>query len=215
MIRYHKINGLYKRDERGKILPEYSRPEFGYLEHQSWLWTEKVDGTNIRIGWNVEADSGCLDWGPVCIGGRTDRSQIPTPLLQALHDHVFEARFERAFDEPDTPVVLFGEGYGPKIQKGGGRYRQDPGFVLFDVWVAGTFLQREDVADVARKMGIDVVPVRCIGSIPLAERMVRDGPLPSEWGAFEAEGLVGTPLVPLFTRTGERVITKIKAKDYR
>lgn len=31
-----------------------------------------------------------------------------------------------------TRVVLFGEGYGPKIQGCGGRYRKDVSFAIFD-----------------------------------------------------------------------------------
>ena len=36
---------------------------------------------------------------------------------------------------PDGAAVLYGEGYGAKIQKGGGNYRADQDFVLFDVRV--------------------------------------------------------------------------------
>jgi len=36
----------------------------------------------------------------------------------------------------------------------------------------------------------------------------------SKFGTFFAEGVVGTPSVPLFTRSGERIIIKIKAKDF-
>ena len=32
---------------------------------------------------------------------------------------------------------------------------------------------------------------------------------------IEAEGIVARPRVPMFTRKGERVIVKIKAKDFR
>ena len=31
----------------------------------------------------------------------------------------------------------------------------------------------------------------------------------------KVEGYVGTPLVPLFARNGDRIITKIKYKDFR
>ena len=36
----------------------------------------------------------------------------------------------------------------------------------------------------------------------------------SMWGNFQAEGLVVRPLVELRSRTGERVIAKIKCKDF-
>lgn len=53
---YPKINGLYKRGEKGKIIEgEYSRPKFDCLRSFPWQWTETVDGTNIRLRYEGEA----------------------------------------------------------------------------------------------------------------------------------------------------------------
>mgnify|MGYP001604261791 FL=1 len=53
MIEYHKINSLYKRDPRGKMLfGDYSCPEFEYLQNNEWSFQEKIDGTNIRVRWD-------------------------------------------------------------------------------------------------------------------------------------------------------------------
>ena len=81
----------------------WSLPEFEYLANSSWVGTEKIDGTNIRIYQNGQ------------IAGRTDNAQIPTFLLPILE----EAR--RKLRESDLPLstVLYGEGYGQKIQSGG------------------------------------------------------------------------------------------------
>lgn len=50
MEKYQKIQTIYKRDENKKvILGNFSRPEFEYLQNVNWRYTEKVDGTNIRI----------------------------------------------------------------------------------------------------------------------------------------------------------------------
>lgn len=50
MSEYHKINTLFKRDEKNLIIEgDYSCPEFAYLAENEWTWTEKVDGTNIRV----------------------------------------------------------------------------------------------------------------------------------------------------------------------
>jgi hypothetical protein len=40
------------------------------------------------------------------------------------------------------------------------------------------------------------------------------GGLESRWGPFEAEGIVARPVVPLFDRKGQRIITKIKSVDF-
>ena len=72
---YHKINSVYKRDEKGKFTKEFSIPEFEYLFHNIWIGTEKIDGTNIRIGWDGEN---------VTIGGRMQKAQLPVHLKLKL-----------------------------------------------------------------------------------------------------------------------------------
>jgi len=46
-----------------------------------------------------------------------------------------------------------------------------------------------------------------------AIEMVRNG-FNSQWGNFMAEGIVARPKVELKTRKGERLITKIKHRDF-
>ena len=53
--KYHKILSLFKRNMGGDnkfIIGEWTTPELKYLKDNDWVWTEKVDGTNIRIMWN-------------------------------------------------------------------------------------------------------------------------------------------------------------------
>lgn len=392
METYQKINGLYKRYREGPnkgrfIMGEWAVPEFGYLANNQWEFTEKVDGTNIRIGWNAYS-------GEVEFGGRSDTAVIPKPLLAYLEETFTPELFFNAGLLGE--FVLFGEGYGPKIQ-GGGKYRDNVSFVLFDIvsksgtieeWItnhsdqqsatpnvatlqevsvshaierdsdrslsleksgtsgpesietltsneptilgrvengtyrkslaslsnstrkclsckvefvpsvimqklpeAGTgilprlplttativyvleaycvehvmsafnkltsiragskqpqptshnfWLDRDNVNDVASKLGIDSVPVLGTGTLWQAIAFVTYGtpytsveidrfkimsendpdlldrlakPMRSQWGDFEAEGIVARPTVPLFNRKGERIITKIKAVDFR
>lgn len=202
MNTYVKINTVWKRDERGRVIEgDYAIPEFDYLKDCEWAWTEKVDGTNIRVGW---------DFGVVEFGGRTDNAQIPSHLVNALREMFPAEKFAAAFD---GGVTLYGEGYGAKIQKGGGNYRQDQSFVLFDVQVGQWWLRRADVEDVARKLNIDVVPFIGYGPLSWGIETVQRG-LESRWGEFPAEGLVGRPAVELFDRKGDRILTKIKARDF-
>lgn len=221
MIPYPKTPNIYRRDpeDMSRLLEgEHTSDEIAYLADCEWEWTEKVDGTNIRVGWDGQT---------VLFGGRTDRAQIPAHLFEFLQrtfteDALFEAFPDVVPPETDAdvggpaPVTLYGEGYGPKIQKGGGLYRDDPGLILFVVRVGRWWLRREAVDDVAAKMGIPSVPV--VGRGPLGEAVerVRSGIL-SQVAARErdAEGLVCTPAVPLLDRAGRRIICKVKARDFR
>ena len=110
-------------------------------------------------------------------------------------------------------MCLYGEGYGTGIQKGG-CYRDDKGFVLFDVWVNGWWLRREAVFDIADQLAIGVVPVVGVGTLPELVREVKAG-FESQWGRFEAEGVVARPVVELCARNGQRIITKLKYKDFK
>lgn len=209
MKEYHKIQTVLKRDpeNNNKTLIEnrFSLPEFEYLKDNAWVFTEKVDGTNIRVIYNGDQ---------IIFGGKTDRAQIPAVLVNRLNEKFIPLTgvFGEIFDSAE--VCLYGEGYGAKIQKGGGNYRQDPDFVLFDVMVGGWWLQRPDVEDVAVNLGLDVVPV--IGRGTLAEMidLARAG-FKSTWGNFKAEGIVARPEIELKMRNGNRLITKIKHKDFR
>lgn len=209
---YHKIQSIYKRHTEGPnqgdfIDGQWTLPEFEYLQNNIWTFDEKVDGTNIRVGWN--------DGGPLKFGGRTDKAQMPPHLLEALENLFDEETLKNLFSEADN-VCLYGEGYGHKIQKGGGNYRSDKtaSFVLFDVNVEGWFLKREDVEAIADKLNIEVTPIIGEGTIHDAIAMCKEG-FNSRWGDFEAEGLILRPKVELKARNSSRLITKIKCKDFK
>lgn len=211
MKEYSKIQTIFKRDMSNKgalIIGQYSRQEFEYLKGNEWLFTEKVDGTNIRVDWKRGVHRK--------FGGRTDNAQIPVILLEKLEDLFPPKKFADAISSDDTDsLCLYGEGYGARIQKGGGNYKSDGvDFVLFDVLVDDWWLQRDDVQDVADKLGIRTVPQVGRGTLEEAIIMTKLG-FGSTWGNFKAEGLVLRPSCELKTRAGNRIITKIKHKDFK
>lgn len=191
------------------IIGEYSTPELKYLKDNDWVFTEKVDGTNIRIMW---------DGKEIIYGGRSDNAQLPLSLIYKL-DEMFKAndgvgKFIEIFGEEGN-VCLYGEGYGKGIQGGGGNYIKDGvSFVLFDIQIGDIYLERENVEDIAKKLGISVVPIIGHGTLDDAIKMVK-GKFISTWGDFTAEGIVARPRVELRTRRGERVITKVKVRDFQ
>ena len=190
------------------IIGDWSEPEFEFLANNTWVFTEKVDGTNIRIMW---------DGSKITFNGKTDNAQMPAPLVQRLTDTFLPLTdtFAETFGTDEgTSVCLYGEGYGARIQKGGGNYRSDQDFVLFDVKVGDWWLTRANVEDIANKLGIDVVPIIGEGTLWDAIDLVKVG-MKSTWGNFESEGIVARPKVELQTRGGRRIITKIKTVDFR
>lgn len=207
---YHKIQSIYKRDEQTHkfIIGEFSLPEFEYLQHNTWIWDEKIDGTNIRVMWEPKMvfQKTCF----VSFGGKTDTAQIPAKLVNVLKKTFTDEQLTEEY--PTTSMCLYGEGYGAGIQKGG-KYRPDPSFVLFDVKIDQWWLRRADVEDVASKLGLEVAPVVGKGTLHEAVEYTKQG-FKSQWGDFTAEGLVLRPEVPLFTRSGERIVTKVKHKDF-
>jgi hypothetical protein len=209
MIEYNKIETLWERDMEGTkklIEGKFRNPTVEFLKDNVWQFTEKVDGTNIRIHW---------DGHKVTFGGRTEDAQIPSHLLNKLIEMfgTYEAEliFEQKFGEME--VILFGEGYGPKIQSGG-KYRPDVSFILFDVLISGNYQPRSSVEDIAKAFGIDVVPIVLEGTIQDAVDFVKANPK-STMGTAMMEGVVGRPKIEMRDRCGKRVIVKIKVKDFK
>jgi hypothetical protein len=208
MVEYHKIEGLFKRDEQTKKLIEgqYRNETVEFLKDMEWEFTEKIDGTNIRIIW---------DGHKVEFRGRTDKAQIPSALLNRLIElfggDVNEQIFEQNFGEKE--VMLIGEGYGAKIQGVGGLYRPDQDFILFDVMIGENYQPRETVNAVAKMFNLDVVPIVLKGTIQDGIDFVKNKPK-STIGTAPMEGLVGRTKAELKDRCGNRVIVKIKVSDF-
>jgi hypothetical protein len=208
MVEYHKIEGLFKRDEQTKKLIEgqYRNETVEFLKDMEWEFTEKIDGTNIRIIW---------DGHKVEFRGRTDKAQIPSALLNRLIElfggEINEQIFEQNFGEKE--VMLIGEGYGAKIQGVGGLYRPDQDFILFDVMIGENYQPRETVNAVAKMFNLDVVPIVLKGTIQEGIDFVKRNPK-STIGTALMEGIVGRTKAELKDRCGNRVIVKIKARDF-
>ena len=197
---YPKIKNVYKRDpDTHKLTEEFSTVEFKYLSLCPWEVTEKVDGTNIRMIWTGEH---------LVFKGRTDRAEIPDHLLDHLLDFD-EGRFSDLFGT--TPAVIYGEGYGAKIQSGH-KYMSGVSYIVFDINIGDVWLRRNDVEEIATKLGLRHVPNLGVMSLLEAIRLARNG-FESKLGRTQAEGVVVRPLVELSDRLGNRIIAKVKTLD--
>lgn len=212
MKEYPKIDGIFMReDERPHkiIWGKYRNPLMNDLEKLEWVFTEKIDGTNIRIHW---------DGHKVSFGGRTDAAQMPIHLLDKLNELFGGSDNEQVFEQKfgETEVTFYGEGYGPKIQKGGGLYSSTVNFILFDVRIGKTWIKRDSLEDLAKAFDIDVVPITFRGTLDDAIAFAKGGfnSIIAEQEK-EAEGMVGTPACGILDRMGRRIIVKLKISDLR
>ena len=210
MREYHKIKTVYTRNPETNyktlIEGEFASPEFKFLADNTWTWTEKIDGMNIRTMWDGES---------IIFGGKTDRAQIPAELLNRLNERFLLKKelFVKTFDYVNPQVCFYLEGVGPKIQKGGGNYGDKQDVVLFDIRIGEWWLKRTDVEEIAEIFDLPVSPIIGYGTLYDMIELTKMGFI-SEYGIFKAEGIVARPEVELKARNGSRIITKIKFKDF-
>lgn len=210
MKEYTKIETVFERDMEGTkklIEGKYRNETVAYLKDNEWICTEKIDGTNIGVIW---------DGHKVSYQGRTERAQVPTHLMNRLIElfggSINEELFEQKFGE--MQVILFGEGYGAKIQNGG-KYRSDVSFILFDVYLPeqNLWLKRDAIENIAKAFGIEAVPIVLKGTLQQVVDYVKSKPK-STIGEADMEGLVCRPAIDLLDRMGKRVIVKVKVADF-
>ena len=152
------------------------------------------------------------------LGGRTDNAQLYAPLVRRLQE-LFPVDKFVGLELP--PLTLYGEGYGANIQKGGGNYIPDGvDFVLFDVLIDGWWLDDENMRDIANKLDIQAVSIVRFGTLRgVIGYMTQQGGVTQAFSELSPnalmEGFVGKPTTDLFNRKGERIITKLKYKDFK
>lgn len=246
-MEYPKIETLFDRDpDTFKVdINRLRMPEVALIKE--WLVTEKIDGMNVRVAFytgpaecdgppGAEGDtvaSMIVATPTVEFYGRTERAQLPQHLFSYLCETFTAEKLQAVFD-PDTSGILYGEGYGEKIQ-GGGKYRKGVAFRLFDVVIFGHtgrpwWLEWENVEGIASKLGIDTVPV--LGTFELGldlpsvvaegfDSVVARMDRPSELDPVvrspdqpHAEGIVARTRPLLFCRNGARLMWKLKTRDF-
>ncbi len=219
-LKYPKIDTLYKRDEHFRVTKELNAPEFDNIKR--WWVTEKIDGMNIRIA--LHAD------GTMEFGGRNENTLFSQMTFRYLNDTFTAEMLQDAFESKPNifvpfgktwpEIVVFGEGYGAGIQKGG-HYRPDISFRMFDVNVGGLWLEPEDILDVAEKLNVNVVPLMSIAhDLPVTsndlKNLIEHSVVANSENQrlVQAEGVVARPVPMLLNRRGERVMWKLKFKDF-
>ena len=211
---YPKIETAFNRDKESyKVkLDEIRLKEYDLIN--TWIITEKIDGTNVRI--HLDYKYGLR----YC--GRTNKANLDPDLVLWLQDNLPMYKVAKVF-EPKLDVILFGEGYGGKIQRAKIPYRREPKFRLFDILITRSngnslWLEWEDVQSIAGTLGIECVPV--LGEAKSLEEALTYLEEPSVVSMEDSnisrdlEGIVARTVPQLFTRTGKRLMWKLKRSDF-
>jgi hypothetical protein len=210
MNEYEKINTLWKRDmeHKGIIIPfDFSKPEFELVNN--YEFTEKIDGQCVTV---VFSKNDVKIYGK---NEKTEFNKAHDQLLSYINNKLSNELCTSVFDltKADT-IILYGEGYGIKIQKGG-KYRDDQSFILFDIMIDGIWLESDKVTEYAAALGLERVPIVGHGTWGDAVDFVLKRP-DSVIGkaGTKMEGIVcrSNPLV--LDRFGRRIIFKLKLEDY-
>lgn len=205
---YEKIKNVLSFGSIKDKTITYTR-EFEFLKDLKYYATEKLDGTNIRLyydGYNTK------------IFGRTEKSELPKGFLEKftkLYDlDIINSKMEELFGNKE--VVIYGEGIGEKIQTDGEKYVKDGiDFVVFDILINGTFLERKNIEEISSELGFKVVNVIMQGTLEDMIAFVSTRPMSVFNEKHEMEGVVCKPLIPLYFKNGTRVCFKVKYNDIK
>jgi len=234
---YPHIDTCFKR-EMDKTSPYYNciRPDESLVDPVfDWArktgikfeCTEKVDGTNMsiyiipEIG-PVDPNGGSPKYEyKMEVHGKTTKAQLNDKLLKNIYEKWPVEKLVEVFTRdgvgPTDTIILYGEGYGAGIQKGGNYIKDDVDFRLFDIQIGKFWLERESLEDIAGRLGMDIVPVIGYFTIDEAIEYVKKGfkSTIAQNKDYDAEGLVLKMPLGLLKRNGGRIMTKIKTCDFR
>lgn len=170
---------------------------------------EKLHGTSSNLSWkaaqlNLSPGGESLSRFTGALGGDAGIADLTAKFAALGH----------------AEVVVFGEAYGGSQQGMKATYGPTLKFAVFEVKVGDTWLNVENAADVAAKLGLEFVPYIKIptdlASIDAQRdadsvQAVRNG----MGGGHHREGVVLRPLQEFVDSRGERVICKHKRDEFK
>jgi len=212
--KYSKFSSPFVKDEKFKN----TMAESQYLPEGKWIKTEKIDGTNIRIIL-TKPENGQRE---ILIGSRKLILNPDDVTSKQFMDCLKEVNLNKVveyFKEVDSTVIIYGEGYGAGIQKGG-MYSPNKEFRVFDIRIGLAYQDFEYVEKVCIDNQLNIVPVlgvsktlsygECLSSLDkFKDTMIKDG------CGGKPEGIVYKFEPVLLNKYGERLIFKIKFKDFK
>lgn len=210
MEEYHKIETVFNREETGGhklIRDSFRNKAVEQCKDLQWNFTEKIDGTNVRIHW---------DGHKIEFNGRTDNADLHKDLKKLIAEKFCSNEVEELIEQKigGKELFIFAEGYGAGIQTGGG-YSKDKGIIVYDVKINGYYLSYDDMVDFMKPFDVKCVPLVLTGTINEGIQWVLDNEFSRVGdGTQKCEGVVGRLVEEMFDRHGNRMIVKIKRCDF-
>lgn len=191
--------------------------------------TEKLHGTNSRVGWILPLDSSVYE---KAIGTHRTQRKTEDPGVYGLPFQLYGDNLYRAFlrillmmEHPDVgngtkvqSVIFFGEIYGPGVQDL--TYGKDKAWRVFDIAINGSYLPWPYVKEVCEEFDIPLVPHIQPGFYDFEELCaLAQGETVLNPGQIK-EGIVVRPYVEKTWGNGDRdpnpkrMIFKIISDDY-
>lgn len=212
--KFSKFSSPFKKDDNFFNLPELSQE----LPKGRWILTEKIDGTNIRIILTKLDDEGNRD---IYVGSRKLILNLDDKQSKVYTDCIKEVNLNKLkeyFKDVNSTVIIYGEGYGAGIQKGG-IYSKEKNFRVFDIRIGEAYQDFEYVQKVCVDNQLNLVPiideveiisyVDCIAQLKqFQETLIKEG------DGGKPEGIVYKFEPVLLNKYKERLIFKVKFKDF-
>jgi hypothetical protein len=173
------------------------------------VWAlEKIHGTSAKVVWNTETPD-MLRFSP--------GSEKHERFVKLFDQTAIRAAF---LAMGHSQVTVYGESYGGAQQGMSATYGKALKFIAFEVQVGETWLNVENAADVASKLGLEFVyyekistDIEAINAQRDADSVqaVRNGMGPGH----KREGIVLRPLQEFVDNRGERVLAKHKRDEFK
>jgi len=216
LVYYPKISTLWKRGDNFGVQPGvWGLPEFECIN--LWDYYEKIDGMNVSfdffrgVPWPEVTPGLEIRGRGLDTNWKMDQMNYLRSISASIGDYVRKSMDEHQLKSYE----IFGELYGPGIQKGG-VYGDRILFRMFDIRVdEEVWLDMSALEEASMGLMIQTAPL--IGRTTAIEisDQVSYG-IPSRIAESHImEGVVARPTARLYNMKGERVMFKLKTKDFK
>jgi len=213
--KYAKFSSPFKKDDEFLNTKKLSQ----ILPKGNWIVTEKINGTNIRIILTKPDENNKRE---IFIGSRREllnkEDKTSIPYLECIKE-INLNKLEEYFKDVNSTVIIYGEGYGAGVQKGG-IYSSKKNFRVFDIRIGYAYQDFDYVQKVCIDNQLNIVPIfgdvdtisyeGCITDLMnFKETLIKEG------NGGKPEGLVYKFEPVLLNKYKKRLIFKVKFKDFR